>query len=140
VHFRLAGRLPQGLRYAAVAVAGGRLVIAGGIGARGPTADVFAFDPATGRVRHVGSLPVPLAHASAATLNGSVYIVGGIDASGRTLAGVSRVDVSRSTVDHVPGTAPVADAAVAQTPRAAYLIGGRANGRAVSGVRVLDVS
>jgi N-acetylneuraminic acid mutarotase len=123
-----------------VAEAGGRLVIAGGIGARGPTADVFAFDPATGRVTHVGSLPVPLAHASAATLSGSVYIVGGIDASGRTLAGVSRVDVSRGTVDQVPGAAPVADAAVAQTPRGAYLVGGQANGRAVSSVRMLDVS
>jgi hypothetical protein len=139
VHFRLAGRLPQALRYAAVAVAGGRLVIAGGIGARGPTADVSVFDPATRRVTHVGSLPVPLAHASAATLNGSVYIVGGIDASGRTLAAVSRVDVSRGTVEHVPGATPVADAAVAQTLRGAYLVGGRANGRAVSSVRTLEI-
>jgi N-acetylneuraminic acid mutarotase len=140
VHFRLAGRLPQGIRYAAVAAAGGRLVIAGGIGAGGPSAAVYKFDPAAGRVTRVALLPVPLAHASAATLDGSVYVVGGIDASGRTLAGVSRVDVSRGTVDHVPGSAPVADAAVAQTPHAAYLVGGRANGRAVSGVRVLDVS
>ena len=139
VHFRVTGRLPQGLRYAAVSAADGRLVIAGGIGAGGPTADVYAFDPGTGRVAHVGSLPVPLAHASAATLDGSVYVVGGIDARGRTLAGVSRVDVSRGVIDGVPGAAPVADAAVAQTPHAAYLLGGRANGRTVSGIRVLAV-
>jgi hypothetical protein len=140
MHFRLAGRLPHGLRYAAVAEAGGRLVIAGGVDTGGPTADVYTFDPGTGRVAHIGSLPVPLAHASAATLNGSVYVVGGIDASGRTLAGVSRVDVSRGTVDQMPIDAPVADAAVAQTRRAAYLVGGRANGRAVSSILVLAVS
>ncbi len=137
VHFRLAGRLPHGLRYAAVAGLRGRLVIAGGVDAGGPTADVYAFDPGTGRVTRIGSLPVPLAHASAATIGGSVYVAGGLDAGGRTLAGVTRVDPANGTIERLPGSAPIADAAVAQAAHVAYLVGGRTNGRAVATVRVL---
>jgi hypothetical protein len=138
VHFRPAGRLPQGLRYAAVAALDGRIVIAGGVGPGGASAAVYELDPGTGRVVRVGSLPVPLAHAAAVTLAGSVYVVGGLDAGGRMLSGVSRVDVSHRRVDRVSGTAPVADAAVAQTPQTAYLVGGTTNGHPVTRIRVLS--
>ena len=40
VHFRLAARLPSGLRYPAVAAVGTRLVIAGGAAATGPSRSV----------------------------------------------------------------------------------------------------
>jgi hypothetical protein len=72
------------------------------------------------------------------TLAGSVYVVGGLDAGGRMLSGVSRVDVSHRRVDRVSGTAPVADAAVAQTPQTAYLVGGTTNGHPVTRIRVLS--
>ena len=137
VHFRLVGRLPQGLRYAAVTALHGRLVIAGGIDTHGPTAAVYAFDPATKHVTRIGSLPVPLAHASAATIGARVYVAGGLDAGGRTLAGITRIDPANGTIESVPGSAPIADAAVAQAAHLAYLVGGQTNGRAVPDVRIL---
>ena len=76
--------------------------------------------------------------ACVASLAAAVMLAG----AGRSSAGVIVYGypyVSRGVIDRVPGTAPVADAAVAQTPHAAYLLGGRANGRTVSGIRVLAV-
>jgi YVTN family beta-propeller protein len=72
------GRLPQGIRYAAVAAADGRLVIAGGSTPAGTASrDVFVFDPRTRHVSRVGSLPGPTTHAAAAALGGLVYVIGG---------------------------------------------------------------
>src|SRR5438874_1018524 len=63
-------RSPVALRYAAVATAGNRVVIAAG-------RSVFAFDPARRTLRRIARLPHPLTHSSAATLNGIVYLLGG---------------------------------------------------------------
>jgi Kelch motif len=123
-HARVVGRLPQGLRYAAVASLGGRVVIAGGRTLSGPTRDILAFDPSTGRVAHVGSLPQPLMHAGAATLNGVMYVVGGITAGGRPTAQV--VAVTHSGQAHVVARLPhaLSDAGVAATPGGVVIVGG----------------
>jgi len=136
-HVRLAGRLPHGLRYAAVAAQDGRLVIAGGIVRTAPSPNVYGFDPASGRVSLIARLPVAIAHATAVTLGGVVYVLGGIDTSGQTVSTGTRVDVGAGTARPVAGTAPVADAAVADLPQEALLIGGRRSGRAVSDIRVI---
>ena len=134
-HFSLATRLPHGLRYPAVAVSGGRLVIAGGILASGaPSSAIYGFDPASGQVRVLGQLATAVGHASAVTLGGSVYIVGGIDAAGRPDPSATRVN---DKVTQLALNVPVADAAVAQVGSQAFLLGGRRSGRAVSEVRVL---
>jgi hypothetical protein len=137
-HFRLAGRLPHGLRYPAVAASSGRLVIAGGNLASGaPSSAIYAFDPGSGQVRALGRLATATAHASAVTLGGSVYVVGGVDASGRLVSSGTRVDVAAKKVEQVALKVPVADAAVAQVGSRAFLLGGRRNGRAVADVFVL---
>jgi hypothetical protein len=72
------GHLPMGLRYTAVAAVGGKLIVAGGLAAGGvPTKQVFMFDPAKKKVRHLTDLPVPLYAASAVALGKLVYVIGG---------------------------------------------------------------
>jgi hypothetical protein len=138
LHFRLVGRLPQGVRYAAVAASAGRLVVAGGMLASGaPSSAVYLFDPGSGRVRLAGRLGTAVGHASAVGLSGAVYIVGGLDAAGRTAAVGTRVDPVAATVASIPLSVPVADAAVAEANGKAFLIGGRQDGQAFAEVRVL---
>src|SRR4029077_5801400 len=62
VHFAQVATLPLGLRYPAVTVADGRLIVAGGQGVHGPTRSIFAVDPASGVVRRLGTLPAGVAH------------------------------------------------------------------------------
>jgi hypothetical protein len=136
--FRLAGKLPAGLRYAAVAASGGKLVIAGGIdGAGAATSAVDVFDPGSGRVTEIGRLPNALGHASAVTLGGSVYVLGGSDPARGTLADVTRIDVPSGKIAAVAASAPVSDSAVVVVGSDAYLIGGEVGKRAVSTVRVV---
>src|SRR5205823_6817556 len=48
-----AGRLPYGLRYAAVAALNGKLLIAGGRTTDGPSRAVLEFDPGSGAVTRI---------------------------------------------------------------------------------------
>jgi hypothetical protein len=137
-HFRLAGRLPQGLRYPAVAATSGRLVIAGGILASGaPSSAVYVFDPGSGQIRPLGRLATAVGHASAIAVGGSVYVVGGLDAVGRAATASTRVGVAAANVTQIGLTAPVADAGVAEVEGKGFLLGGRRNGQAVADVRIL---
>jgi hypothetical protein len=137
-HFRLAGRLPQGVRYPAVAAADGRLVIAGGILASGaPSSAVYLFDPSSRQVRLLGRLATAVGHANAAALGGTVYVVGGLDAAGRAVTASTRVDVAAAKVTPIGLGVPVADAAVAEAGGEAFLLGGRRSGHAVADVRIL---
>jgi N-acetylneuraminic acid mutarotase len=70
-------RLPQPLRYAAVASLGKTLYIAGGSTPAGASRDVYAFDPATRSVSVAARLPRPTTHAAAAALGCCVYVLGG---------------------------------------------------------------
>jgi hypothetical protein len=75
---RTVARLPVALRYAAAAVAGGRLLVVGGSTPDGNASDaIFGVDLTSGQVTHLGRLPQPLTHAGAAVLGTTVYIVGG---------------------------------------------------------------
>ncbi len=75
---RVVGHLPTPTRYAAVAAAGGRLIVAGGSLPDGGASDaVLAFDPATGAVSRIGRLPAPTTHAAAAAIGDTVYVIGG---------------------------------------------------------------
>jgi hypothetical protein len=137
-HFRIAGRLPAGVRYPAVAATGGRLVIAGGILSTGaPSANVYSFDPGSGRLRRLGSLATALGHASAVTVGAAVYIVGGVDAAGAPISTASRVDAAAGTITAVSVAAPVADAASAELNGRTFLVGGRRGAQAVADVRVV---
>ncbi len=75
---KVVGHLPSALRYAAVASAGGRLVIAGGSRPDGGASDqILRFDPATGRTTTIGHLPSPTTHGAAAAIGDNVYLIGG---------------------------------------------------------------
>lgn len=71
------GRLPVGLRYAAVAVADGGLLVIGGSTPAAASDLVYRFDLTTHRVRTLGRLAHPVTHGEAATLGGFVYLIGG---------------------------------------------------------------
>ncbi len=71
-------RLPTPVRYAAVAAANGRLVIAGGSLPDGSASRaIFAYTPGSGRFRRIGRLPAPITHAAAAAIGPTVYVLGG---------------------------------------------------------------
>jgi hypothetical protein len=139
-HFALAGRLPVGLRYPAVAALGREVVVAGGITATGASSVVYVFDPATGRTRSIGRLPAPVGHASALVLGNRVYVVGGADANGRTRAAVAVIDPVARTVLPVPAVARVSDAGAVVLAGRGLVIGGETDGRTVATVRVLSAA
>jgi len=136
-HFVLAGRLPVGLRYAAVTAVGASLVVAGGISSSGASSSVYEFDPAAGRSHLLGRLPSAVGHASAVTLGGTVYVIGGADANGNTTGSITAIDVGNRTIRPVAAAAHVSDAAAVVLGVRALIIGGAANGRAVATVREL---
>src|SRR5262249_56592192 len=109
-HFTLAGRLPVGLRYPAVAAVGGDLVVAGGITASGASSVVYVFDPATGRTRSIGRLPAPAGHSSALVLGNRIYLVGRAGADGRTRGRVAALDPAGRQLLPASGVAPGPDA------------------------------
>jgi N-acetylneuraminic acid mutarotase len=127
---RVAGHLPLGLRYAAVAAIGGRLVIAGGTTAGGVSNAIFSFTPASGAgegaVRQIGTLPNTLTHASATELGGRIYIVGGREqASGAQTAAILEVDPTTGRVTRVGGLPqPLSDAAIAADAGRIVVAGG----------------
>jgi PQQ-like domain/Kelch motif len=136
--FRLVARLPVGLRYPAATVAGGRIIVAGGRGANGPSSSVYAFDPSATSVERIGSLPAPVGHAAAFTVAGRSYIAGGRDAADVPVDSVSIIDPSTGTVTRSgPLATPTADAAVAATAHGSLLIGGATGASASTSGQVL---
>ena len=125
MHFTQVATLPLGLRYPAVTAADGRLIVAGGQDAHGPTKSIYAVDPASGAVRRLGTLAAAVAHAAAFTLGSSVYVAGGRDARDAAVARVSAVD-PRSGEIHTARPLPraAADAAVTTSPSGVLLVGG----------------
>jgi N-acetylneuraminic acid mutarotase len=112
---RIVAQLPVGLRYAAVAVAGSRIVIAGGTVAGGVSNAIYSFEPSSGQVTTLGRLPSPLTHASAAFIDGRVVVIGGRQqVSGGQTASILAINPSTgavTTVGQLPQ--PLSDAAVA---------------------------
>ena len=128
---RVVARLPDPVRYAAVAAAGGSVVVAGGSLPDG-TANrrVYAFDPATHEVRRLGNLPQPTTHAAAAPLGDRVLVVGGRSAEADTpTSRIIAIDPQTGRI-RLAGRLPqpVSDAAVAAVGRHVIVAGGRGDG------------
>ncbi len=123
---RVVAHLPVALRYAAAAIVGGDVIIAGGSTETGVSNDIYKVDPATGAVTTVGHLPAGLTHAGAGVLDGTMYLVGGRGdlVSDRT-AGVLAIDPATGTVTpagRLPQ--PLSDAAVVTLPGELIVAGG----------------
>ncbi len=128
-HFALVAKLPTGVRYPAVAAVGTTLVIAGGVTANGTSANVYAFDTSTQRVRRLGALAAPVAHASALVLGGKIYVFG--------TTGVSRIDPASGRIAPLAGQVAVSDAGAVVTGGRGLLIGGDSGGKPVASVTEL---
>jgi YVTN family beta-propeller protein len=121
--------LPTALRYAAVAVADGRLIIAGGSLPSGTASDaVLAYRPG-GRVVRVGRLPAPTTHAAAAALGRTTYVIGGRGAViGSATARIVAVDASGRVRVVGALSSPRSDLAALADGSRILLLGGRGPG------------
>ena len=122
-------RLPVPVRYAGVAAAGGKVVIAGGSLPDGTASRaVYVFDPASRDVRRLGSLTAPTTHAAAAAIGDRVLLIGGRSAAPNTpTARIAAIDPLRGSV-RLAGRLPraVSDAAVTAVGHGVLVAGGRA--------------
>ena len=128
---RVAARLPFPLRYAAVAAAGGRLVIAGGSLENGTASRaVLEYTPALGRVRLIGRLPAPTTHAAAAALGETAYVIGGRGATvGSATARIVAIDARTHRIRSAGVISPArSDLAAVTLGRTILLAGGRSSG------------
>ena len=127
--FRTLTRLPQAVRYPAVAVSGGEVYLFGGLLSGGEYTGTFTpliqqVDPATGTARIAGRLPYPVAHAKAVVLRGQILILGGSTPHGPT-SDILRFDPARQAITLAGRlTAPSTDGAVAAVGDTGYLVGG----------------
>jgi N-acetylneuraminic acid mutarotase len=137
---RVVCHLPFGLRYAAVAAVGTRLIIAGGTTAAGAlSSSILSFDSATSTVTRIGRLPVPLTHASAAPFGGGALIVGGRrELSGAQTATILAIDPA-SGVARIVGKLPqpLSDAGAVTTGDQVIVAGGRGSSGPVNSIVAL---
>ena len=129
VHFRVAARLPVGLRYPAVAAIGTDIIIAGGVSSAGPVSTVYRLDTRTGHLTIVENMPQRMGHAVAFSLGMFVYVAGGQDTNGKPLRTVFAIDLARGTISSIPSLrAGLSDAAAVSDGSTAWVLGGlRAN-------------
>jgi YVTN family beta-propeller protein len=121
-------RLPVPVRYAGVAAAGGKVVIAGGSLPNGTASRaVYVFDPNSRDVRRLGSLPAPTTHAAAAAVGDRVLLIGGRSAPPNTpTARILAIDPRRGSI-RLAGRLPLAlsDAAATTVGHGVVVAGGR---------------
>lgn len=143
--FRTVARLPEPVRYPAVADLGGQIWVFGGQTGAGITSVIQRVDPASGQATVTGHLPRPMTGGSAFTLDGTLYIAGGqVAATAGAAATASPATVlttSNAVLSFDPrrGTVttagrlpvPVAYAGVAVLGGTAFLVGGNNGQRAV---------
>jgi DNA-binding beta-propeller fold protein YncE len=128
---RVVARVPVALRYAAVAAANGKLVIAGGsIPSGTATRAVLTFDPASGRVRQIAQLPARTTHAAAAAIGSTVYVIGGRGTSvGTPTRRIVAVDPLTGKLQYAGALAtPRSDLAAVAVGKKILLVGGRGAG------------
>jgi hypothetical protein len=138
--FTRVATLPVPVRYAAVAGAGERIWLFGGLTPAGPSRVIQRVNVATGRAAVVGRMPAPISAATAVTLEGQIFIAGGQVAKG----GGAHLVASRMVLAYNPadglvtpaGTLPVAvaNAAAAVIGDTAFLVGGNNGHRQVTTV------
>ena len=134
----LAAKLPRGLRYAAVATLGGKLLLAGGEDAAGtPTRDIWSYDPASGRVVRAGRLPGPVDHAAAAAVGSRLYVLGGLRGGSPTATILSWApgEPHARRAGRLPQ--PLSDEAAVAVPGGVAVVGGRTASGPVAQVRLL---
>jgi YVTN family beta-propeller protein len=138
---RVVARLPVPLRYAAVAAADGRLVIAGGsLETNTASTAVYAYTPGLAAPVRLGSLPAPTTHASAAALGSTVYVIGGRGAAPGSATGRIVAIDSRSGRTWAAGSlrSPRSDLTAVATGGRILLAGGRGPLRTEATVAVLE--
>jgi N-acetylneuraminic acid mutarotase len=128
-HFTVVARLPQPVRYPAVAALGADVYAFGGLISGGEytgtfTNDIQRVDLRTGSARIIGHLPTPLAHAMAAAVLGRIYLLGGSTPHGPSNAIRRLVPADGRTVAAGRLRRPLTDAAVASLGPTIYLLGG----------------
>ena len=132
-NFRVVARLPQAVRYPAVASLGSAVYVFGGLISGGEYTGTFSnavqrISLPTGTARIVGRLPTPLAHAMAATIGGHIYLLGG-SAPGGPSDAIRRFDPATGRIVRAGRLAhTLTDAAVATVGHAVYLLGGISTG------------
>ena len=125
---RVVGRLPTPLRYAAVAAAAGRIVVAGGsLPAGTASRAIYVFDPASGAVRRLGALPAATTHAAAAAIGDTVLVIGGRTAQPDTpqsrIVAVNPLTGRARVAGRLP--AALSDASAATLGTRVLVVGGR---------------
>ncbi len=138
--FTRVATLPVPVRYAAVAGAGKRIWVFGGLTPAGPSRLIQRVNLSTGNAAVVGRMPAPISAATAVTLAGRIFIAGGQVAKG----GGARLVASRTVLAYNPadsrvtaaGRLPVAvtNAAAAVVGGTAFLVGGNNGHRQVTTV------
>ena len=125
------GRLPAPLEDPGFAVAGARVILAGGLTAS-DTSSAGVLSVGTSAARVIGALPVAQHDAPAVGLGAAAYVFGGGDGV-RQLDHILRIDPATGHVA-IAGRLPAAssDSAVAAIGGTAYLVGG------YTGTRWLD--
>jgi hypothetical protein len=130
--FRVVATLLYGVRYAAVAEAGGLIYVIGGVGAGGDRTDMQRVDPATGKVDLIGQMPEPISHAWAIVRDGRLLVIGGRSA-GQPQDAIWEVAVgsgSTRLVGRLPQ--PLSDFAIADVAGTIYVIGGETSTQVAS--------
>jgi hypothetical protein len=127
--FRTVAKLPVPVRYAAVAGAGTRIWVFGGLTPAGDTRVIQQVNLATGKTRVVGRMPAAMSAATAVTLEGRIFIAGGQVTKGGGALVPSRKVLAYDPVHHrvtTAGRLPVAvtNAAAAVVRGTAFLVGG----------------
>ncbi|HEY6963209.1 MAG TPA: hypothetical protein VI408_15085 [Gaiellaceae bacterium] len=136
---RVVAHLPFPVRYAAVAAAGDRLVIAGGSLQDGSASSaVLVYRPGHG-VTRLATLPAAVTHAAAASLGGIVYVIGGRSATiDQQTARITSIDpVTRRIRSAGTLASPRSDLAAVAIGSRILLAGGRGGGATESGLSVL---
>ncbi|HEX3221370.1 MAG TPA: kelch repeat-containing protein [Nocardioides sp.] len=119
------GRLVQGVRYAATAVAGHTAYVFGGEVGGAELGSVQAVDLRTGHTRVAARLPVPLGHAMAATVGTRILLMGGRVAPDRQTSEMWWFDPATGRFTRAGSLPhPLSDAAVATNGRRVWLLGG----------------
>jgi len=140
--FRRVANLPVPVRYAAVAGAGTRIWVFGGLTPAGNSRAIQQVNLATGKARVVGRMPAAMSAATAVTLEGRIFIAGGQVTKGGGALVPSRNVLAYDPVHHrvtTAGRLPVAvtNAAAAVVGGTAFLVGGNSGSRQVTTVAQL---
>jgi len=122
LHVRRIGSLPQAAsRVSAVALGGGRLLVAGGLVGGTSSTQVLAGPP--NALRAIGRLPQPTHDAAAAHVGGNVYVFGGGQAASTDR--IERIDPTNGRVGSAGSIGePLSDLGAAVVGGRIYLVGG----------------